>query len=50
MSLDMPKFSDLDALYDDKNAKVATAMYERSRPLRRRDGEDLQEHLGLGRA
>lgn len=28
MSLDMPKFSDLDALYDEKNAKVATQMYE----------------------
>ncbi|MFD1344059.1 aromatic ring-hydroxylating oxygenase subunit alpha [Litorisediminicola beolgyonensis] len=28
MSLDMPKFSDLDALYDEKNAKVATEMYE----------------------
>ncbi|EBA06861.1 aromatic ring-hydroxylating dioxygenase subunit alpha [Sagittula stellata] len=28
MSLDMPKFSDLDALYDEENAKVATEMYE----------------------
>jgi phenylpropionate dioxygenase-like ring-hydroxylating dioxygenase large terminal subunit len=28
MSLDMPKFSDLDALYDEENAKVATKMYE----------------------
>jgi phenylpropionate dioxygenase-like ring-hydroxylating dioxygenase large terminal subunit len=28
MSLDMPKFSDLDALYDSENAKVATSMYE----------------------
>ncbi|WP_425101977.1 aromatic ring-hydroxylating oxygenase subunit alpha [Tropicibacter sp. S64] len=28
MSLDMPKFSDLDALYDEQNAKVATEMYE----------------------
>lgn len=28
MSLDMPKFSDLDALYDEKNARVATVMYE----------------------
>jgi phenylpropionate dioxygenase-like ring-hydroxylating dioxygenase large terminal subunit len=28
MSLDMPKFSDLDALYDEKNALVATEMYE----------------------
>ncbi|WP_425074799.1 aromatic ring-hydroxylating oxygenase subunit alpha [Sagittula sp. S175] len=28
MSLDMPKFSDLDALYDETNARVATEMYE----------------------
>ncbi|WP_172329812.1 Rieske 2Fe-2S domain-containing protein [Mangrovicoccus sp. HB161399] len=28
MSLDMPKFSDLDALYDEAEAKVATSMYE----------------------
>jgi len=28
MSLDTPKFSDLDALYDAENALVATAMYE----------------------
>lgn len=28
MSLDMPKFSDLDALYDEENARVATEMYE----------------------
>ncbi|MBN9889363.1 aromatic ring-hydroxylating oxygenase subunit alpha [Salipiger abyssi] len=28
MSLDTPKFSDLDALYDEENALVATLMYE----------------------
>jgi len=28
MSLDMPKFSDLDVLYDEENALVGTAMYE----------------------